>query len=127
MDEHPAAGVFFGNNSVLSGTAGGPGLGGRSLPPPPAQQQQQQLGVEGEAQRPQYNIPGILHFLQHEWARFEVERTQWEVDRAELQVGRPPREQGVGVCVWVGGRTEVGRASRLGLGYSLRVRRHSEA
>ncbi|XP_032877699.1 striatin isoform X2 [Amblyraja radiata] len=88
MDEHPAAGVFFGNNSVLSGAAGGPGLGGRILPPPPAQQQQQQqqqLGVESEAQRPQYNIPGILHFLQHEWARFEVERTQWEVDRAELQ------------------------------------------
>uniref|UniRef100_A0A673MCX9 Striatin n=1 Tax=Sinocyclocheilus rhinocerous TaxID=307959 RepID=A0A673MCX9_9TELE len=30
-------------------------------------------------------IPGILHFLQHEWARFEVERAQWEVERAELQ------------------------------------------
>ncbi|XP_072107106.1 striatin isoform X2 [Mobula birostris] len=79
MDEHPAAGVFFGNNSVLSGAGGGPGpgIGGRSLQPQP--------GVEGETQRPQYNIPGILHFLQHEWARFEVERTQWEVDRAELQ------------------------------------------
>ncbi|XP_038656513.1 striatin isoform X2 [Scyliorhinus canicula] len=80
MDEHPGAGVFFGNNSVLSGGAGvggaGPGIGGRNL---------QQPGTEGEAQRPQYNIPGILHFLQHEWARFEVERTQWEVDRAELQ------------------------------------------
>ncbi|XP_078069506.1 striatin isoform X4 [Mustelus asterias] len=82
MDEHPGAGVFFGNNSVLSGGAGvgggggGPGIGGRNP---------QQPGAEGEAQRPQYNIPGILHFLQHEWARFEVERTQWEVDRAELQ------------------------------------------
>uniref|UniRef100_A0A673MFI6 Striatin n=1 Tax=Sinocyclocheilus rhinocerous TaxID=307959 RepID=A0A673MFI6_9TELE len=32
-----------------------------------------------------YSIPGILHFLQHEWARFEVERAQWEVERAELQ------------------------------------------
>ncbi|XP_072354584.1 striatin isoform X2 [Scyliorhinus torazame] len=78
MDEHPGAGVFFGNNSVLGGGVGGggPGIGGRNL---------QQPGTEGEAQRPQYNIPGILHFLQHEWARFEVERTQWEVDRAELQ------------------------------------------
>uniref|UniRef100_A0A673FU08 Striatin n=1 Tax=Sinocyclocheilus rhinocerous TaxID=307959 RepID=A0A673FU08_9TELE len=35
--------------------------------------------------RAQYSIPGILHFLQHEWARFEVERAQWEVERAELQ------------------------------------------
>lgn len=34
----------------------------------------------------QYTIPGILHFLQHEWARFELERSQWDVDRAELQV-----------------------------------------
>ena len=37
-------------------------------------------------QGPQYSIPGILHFIQHEWARFEMERSQWEVDRAELQV-----------------------------------------
>ncbi|XP_025831546.1 striatin-3 isoform X1 [Agrilus planipennis] len=33
----------------------------------------------------QYSIPGILHFIQHEWARFELERSQWEVDKAELQ------------------------------------------
>lgn len=33
-----------------------------------------------------YTMPGILHFLQHEWNRFEFERQQWEVDRAELMV-----------------------------------------
>lgn len=33
-----------------------------------------------------YSIPGILHFIQHEWAKFEMERSQWELDRAELQV-----------------------------------------
>uniref|UniRef100_A0A4W3GLT9 Striatin n=1 Tax=Callorhinchus milii TaxID=7868 RepID=A0A4W3GLT9_CALMI len=76
MDEHPSAGVFFANNSVLSGGMGGPGIGSRSP---------QQQGQEGEAPRAQYNIPGILHFLQHEWARFEVEKTQWDVERAELQ------------------------------------------
>ena len=37
-------------------------------------------------QRNHYSIPGILHFIQHEWARFEMERAQWEVERAELQV-----------------------------------------
>lgn len=36
--------------------------------------------------RPQYSIPGILHFIQHEWGRFELERAQWEVERTELQV-----------------------------------------
>ena len=33
-----------------------------------------------------YTIPGILHFLQHEWSRYEMERSQWEVEKAELQV-----------------------------------------
>lgn len=33
----------------------------------------------------QYTIPGILHYIQHEWARFEMERAHWEVERAELQ------------------------------------------
>lgn len=40
-----------------------------------------------EMPRPQqYTIPGILHYIQHEWARFEMERAHWEVERAELQV-----------------------------------------
>uniref|UniRef100_A0A8C5FWK9 Striatin n=1 Tax=Gadus morhua TaxID=8049 RepID=A0A8C5FWK9_GADMO len=64
-------GVFFNNNNnpILPGGGKGP------LPD----------GDAGEAARAQYSIPGILHFLQHEWARFEVERAQWEVERAELQ------------------------------------------
>jgi striatin 1/3/4 len=33
----------------------------------------------------QYTMPGIMHFLQTEWARFETDRAQWEIDRAELQ------------------------------------------
>ncbi|XP_060895375.1 striatin-like isoform X2 [Labrus mixtus] len=71
MDEQAGPGVFFNNNnnSVL------PGGGKGALPD----------GDAGEAARAQYSIPGILHFLQHEWARFEVERAQWEVERAELQ------------------------------------------
>ncbi|XP_049826044.1 striatin-3 isoform X2 [Aethina tumida] len=40
---------------------------------------------ESNPKTQQYSIPGILHFIQHEWARFELERSQWEVDRAELQ------------------------------------------
>ena len=30
-------------------------------------------------------MPSVLHYLQHEWSRFEIERAQWEMERAELQ------------------------------------------
>ncbi|XP_067287113.1 striatin isoform X2 [Pseudorasbora parva] len=71
MDEQAGPGVFFNNNnnSVLPGGAKAAPTGDGG----------------GEAARAQYSIPGILHFLQHEWARFEVDRAQWEVERAELQ------------------------------------------
>ncbi|OXA50721.1 Striatin-4 [Folsomia candida] len=38
----------------------------------------------GDSSKPKYSIPGILHFIQHEWARFETERASWELERAEL-------------------------------------------
>ncbi|XP_071833496.1 striatin-3-like [Apostichopus japonicus] len=44
----------------------------------------QNKSEEGHS-RPNYTIPGILHFIQHEWARFEMERAQWEVEKAEFQ------------------------------------------
>uniref|UniRef100_A0A8C4TRT9 Striatin 3 n=1 Tax=Falco tinnunculus TaxID=100819 RepID=A0A8C4TRT9_FALTI len=66
MDEHPGAG-------------GGGGMG------PAAPAGQEAVGP-AELSRPQhYTIPGILHYIQHEWARFEMERAHWEVERAELQ------------------------------------------
>ncbi|XP_034230279.1 striatin-3 [Thrips palmi] len=74
-----------------------PGQSGVTMEDPSSQNHNGQLGPsaggfcaenkqsdEGN-QRIQYSIPGILHFIQHEWARFEMERSQWEVDRAELQ------------------------------------------
>ncbi|XP_063054079.1 striatin isoform X2 [Engraulis encrasicolus] len=75
MDEQAGPGVFFNNNNNSLLASGG---GGGKAPQPGD-------GGGGEAARAQYSIPGILHFLQHEWARFEVERAQWEVERAELQ------------------------------------------
>ncbi|XP_030073358.1 striatin-4 [Microcaecilia unicolor] len=36
-------------------------------------------------QQQQLTVPGILHFIQHEWARFEAEKCHWEAERAELQ------------------------------------------
>lgn len=43
---------------------------------------------DDQTARSQYSMPGILHFLQTEWARYESDRMQWEIDRAELQVGK---------------------------------------
>uniref|UniRef100_A0A1A9V3Q8 Striatin domain-containing protein n=1 Tax=Glossina austeni TaxID=7395 RepID=A0A1A9V3Q8_GLOAU len=34
----------------------------------------------------QYTIPGILHFMQHERSRFELERSHWDVCPAELYI-----------------------------------------
>lgn len=47
-----------------------------------------QTGQEGEGRVPTstYTLPGVLHFIQHEWTRFERDRSRWEVERAELQV-----------------------------------------
>lgn len=61
------------------------------------QSQQQQQGGGGYGQKGdngdggggnkvKYTMPGVLHFIQHEWSNFELERSHWEIDRAELQV-----------------------------------------
>lgn len=83
MDEQAGPGVFFSNNHP--GASGAKGLG----PLAEAAAAGDGAAAAGAA-RAQYSLPGILHFLQHEWARFEVERAQWEVERAELQVKTLP-------------------------------------
>ncbi|XP_062128659.1 striatin-4 isoform X4 [Drosophila sulfurigaster albostrigata] len=65
-----------GNNSGGNDDSSNGGMGGNPGGGGPNNQQ---------ATTPQYTIPGILHFIQHEWSRFELERSQWDVDRAELQ------------------------------------------
>lgn len=40
----------------------------------------------GEATNIDYSLPGVLHFLQAEWRRFERERNEWTIERAELKV-----------------------------------------
>lgn len=56
----------------------------------PQQQQQSQQNQSQQQQQPPppnqppYSVPGILHYLQYEWHRFEMERQEWEVEKAEL-------------------------------------------
>ncbi|XP_061853570.1 striatin-3 isoform X2 [Colius striatus] len=106
MDEHPGAGggggmaaaprpqqpaPQAGGNMNLQSSGGcmGVGAGGggqQQQPQGPAAPAGQEAPGPAELSRPQhYTIPGILHYIQHEWARFEMERAHWEVERAELQ------------------------------------------
>lgn len=73
VEEGPAGSTQI-SNGPLSQT--GPSIGGFSVK---TTEDQVSRGLP-------YSIPGILHFIQHEWARFEMERSQWEVEKAELQV-----------------------------------------
>ncbi|KIJ60605.1 hypothetical protein HYDPIDRAFT_170086 [Hydnomerulius pinastri MD-312] len=63
---------------------------------PPQQQQQQQngLGQQGQGQGippppPQngqdFTLSSVLHFLQTEWRRYERDRNEWEIERAEMR------------------------------------------
>ncbi|XP_041902981.1 striatin-3 isoform X5 [Corvus kubaryi] len=107
MDEHPGAGGGGGmaaaprpqqpppqaggsmnlqSGGGCVGTGAGGGGGQQPQPQGPAAPAGQEAAGPAELSRPQhYTIPGILHYIQHEWARFEMERAHWEVERAELQ------------------------------------------
>lgn len=47
-------------------------------------------GGGGGGNKVKYTMPGVLHFIQHEWSNFELERSHWEIDRAELQASCCP-------------------------------------
>ncbi|CAG9532760.1 unnamed protein product [Cercopithifilaria johnstoni] len=51
------------------------------------QQDSNALDCRGDEQsrKVPYTMHGVLHYLQHEWSRYEMDRAQWEMERAELQ------------------------------------------
>ncbi|TYJ52098.1 hypothetical protein B9479_007306 [Cryptococcus floricola] len=71
--------------------------------PQPQQQQQQQQQPQQQQQGPQstngtaegsgsmgapgqeMNLAGVLHYLQSEWRRWERDRNEWEIERAEMR------------------------------------------
>ncbi|KAF8556896.1 WD40 repeat-like protein [Imleria badia] len=80
-----------------------PMLGTLQVPPPqpnpqgnqgPPPQQQNPLGQPGQGQGippppPQngqdFTLSSVLHFLQTEWRRYERDRNEWEIERAEMR------------------------------------------
>ncbi|XP_075153716.1 connector of kinase to AP-1 isoform X3 [Haematobia irritans] len=82
LGQNSGLGLVGGNNvSNSGGLVGGMGSAGN----PEDGNGGATNNVNSQQATPQYTIPGILHFIQHEWSRFELERSQWDVDRAELQ------------------------------------------
>ncbi|KAM9048127.1 striatin-4 isoform 1-T1 [Megaptera novaeangliae] len=93
MEERAAAAVAAAASSCRPlGSGAGPGPTGAapvSAPAPgpgPAAKGGGGGGSPGPTAGPEpLSLPGILHFIQHEWARFEAEKARWEAERAELQ------------------------------------------
>ena len=61
------------------------------------QQQQAQQGASTDAQSisatgpgTEMNLAGVLHYLQSEWRRWERDRNEWEIERAEMRVSEEP-------------------------------------
>lgn len=51
------------------------------------QQQQSESGqLSQQSQQQEYSLAGVLHFLQTEWRRYERDRNEWEIERAEMRV-----------------------------------------
>jgi hypothetical protein len=42
--------------------------------------------VSYESAMPDYTFPSVLNYLQSEWRRFERERSEWEIEKAEIKV-----------------------------------------
>ncbi|VDL71137.1 unnamed protein product [Nippostrongylus brasiliensis] len=50
------------------------------------EQKDEQFHIEvSQSRRPPYTMHGVLHFLQHEWSKYEMEKAKWEMERAEMQ------------------------------------------
>ncbi|RHZ49156.1 hypothetical protein Glove_529g47 [Diversispora epigaea] len=49
-----------------------------------AQTYGQQQSIQ-QSQTPEHTLPGVIHFLQSEWRRFERDRNEWEIERAEMK------------------------------------------
>lgn len=45
-----------------------------NIPPPPPQNGQD------------FTLSSVLHFLQSEWRKYERDRNEWEIERAEMRV-----------------------------------------
>jgi striatin 1/3/4 len=48
------------------------------------------------------NLASVLHYLQSEWRRWERDRNEWEIERAEMRVSQ----------IWLGGGIALSKLPR---------------
>ncbi|CAK9786454.1 WD40 repeat-like protein [Cutaneotrichosporon oleaginosum] len=44
-----------------------------------------QSNAPSQSQQPEMNLANVLHYLQSEWRRWERDRNEWEIERAEMR------------------------------------------
>ena len=86
--------VHHRDNVMLSNLTAFHGQGGQQQANQ-QQVQQQPQPQQSQTQQPppplngqDLNLSNILHFLQSEWRRYERERNEWEIERAEMRVSK---------------------------------------
>lgn len=47
------------------------------------------------SQNPPMNLASVLHYLQSEWRRWERDRNEWEIERAEMRVSLSMKARGL--------------------------------
>ncbi|GMK57236.1 hypothetical protein CspeluHIS016_0400700 [Cutaneotrichosporon spelunceum] len=52
---------------------------------PPGQSPDGQPNASSQPQPPEMNLANVLHYLQSEWRRWERDRNEWEIERAEMR------------------------------------------
>jgi striatin 1/3/4 len=70
--------------------------------------------------QPEMNLASVLHYLQSEWRRWERDRNEWEIERAEMRVGSagqqciPRKTADADAPARVGEDSAAGRAETVG-------------
>lgn len=95
MDGERSGGVAGGTNPNPGGGSGvGRNPNGPKAVPGPATAAAAAAGAMAGSSQPRepqdgeagLSLPGILHFIQYEWGRFQAEKYRWEAERDELRV-----------------------------------------
>lgn len=96
MEAERSGGVAGGTNQSPAGSGAGRNPNGPKavLGPAPSAAAAAAAGAMAGSSQPRdpqdgdagLSLPGILHFIQYEWSRFQAEKYRWEAERDELRV-----------------------------------------
>ncbi|TRY92213.1 hypothetical protein DNTS_026219, partial [Danionella cerebrum] len=90
MEAERSGGIAGGANQSTSGSGAGRNPNGPKTVLGPAAAMAAPMAGSSQLRDPQegeagLSLPGILHFIQYEWSRFQTEKYRWEAERDELR------------------------------------------